>query len=130
MEGKKIVRSRINEKFIDSDGILVMKVIDGAHIDLDSLKEDAALNAELTGNKKVLALYDSRAFFTIEPKAREYLKSRIIDPSRIATAVLTKGLATRILVNFFISFNKPASPMKLFTNETTARKWLSSFKTR
>lgn len=128
MERTKTIRSSINEKYIDSEGILVMKVLEGAHISLTSLKEDALLNDELTGGAKVLALYDSRGFFTIEPEAREYLKSGIIDPTRIATAVLTKGLATTLLVNFFISFNKPKTPMKMFTSETAARKWLLSFR--
>lgn len=128
MEPIKVVRTKINEKYVDTEGILRIKVIEGAHIDMTSLKEDGEVNLELTNNKKALALYDSRAFFTIEPEAREYLRSGILDPTRIATAVLTDRLATKLLVNFFIRFNKPKTPMKMFTCELQALKWLNSFK--
>ena len=125
---EKIVRTKINEKYVDSNGILRIKVIEGAHIDLVSLKEDGEVNLQLTGDRKTLALYDSRGFFTIEPEAREYLRSGIVDPTRIATAVLTDRLATKLLVNFFIRFNKPKTPMKMFTSEDEALDWLKNFR--
>lgn len=128
MKIQEIVCTKINEKYVDDDGILRIKVIEGAHIDLESIKEDGLVNMQLTNNKRSLALYDSRAFFTIEPDAREYLRSGIIDPTRIATAVLTDRLATKILVNFFIRFNKPQTPMKMFTSEKQALKWLKEFR--
>lgn len=127
---EEFIRTRINEKYVDSDGILRIKVIEGAHMDVASLKEDGEANIQLTGNRRVLALYDSRGFFTIEPEAREYLRSGIVDPTRIATAVLTDRLATKLLVNFFIRFNKPKTPMKMFTNEKQALIWLKSFNTK
>ncbi|MBL7931288.1 MAG: hypothetical protein JNL60_05285 [Bacteroidia bacterium] len=126
---ENVIRSGINEKYIDSDGILRIKVLEGAHIDVESLKADGEINIQLAGNRKVLALYDSRGFFTIEPEAREYLRSGIVDPTRIATAVLTDRLATKLLVNFFIRFNKPKTPMKMFTSEQQALSWLKSFET-
>ena len=128
MEETVVLRSTINEKYLDAEGILRIKVIEGAHMTVAALEEDARLNIELTGDKKALALYDARGFFTIEPKAREYLKSGIIDPTRIATAVLTNRLAVRILANFFMRFNKPKTPMKMFSHEEAALKWLRSFR--
>jgi hypothetical protein len=127
MEKPTLIRTKINEKYIDKTGILRIKVIDGVHIDLQSLQEDAAMNPDLTQNKKTLALYDARAFFTIEPAARAYLKSGVVDETRIATAVLINNLAVRILVNGFIKLDRPKTPMKLFTNEQAALKWLNSF---
>lgn len=127
MEATK-VRTKINEKYVDDEGILRINVLEGAHIDLPSLIEDGEANHLLTGNRKTLALFDSRAFFTIEPDAREYLRSGIIDPTRIATAVITDRLATKLLVNFFIRFNKPKTPMRMFTTEQGALEWLRQFK--
>src|SRR5690348_3784102 len=82
MHEKKVVRTKINEKYVDGEGFLRIKVMDGVHIDLPSLKEDAAVNMILTNNQKALALYDSRAFFTIDQDARDYVKSGITDPTR------------------------------------------------
>lgn len=124
----KMVKTKINEKYVDQEGILRIKVIDGVHIDLEALKEDASVNMELTGNQKALALYDSRAFFTMDKEARDYLKSGILDPTRIATAVLTNNLAVRILVNFIITFNPPKTPMKMFHEEKEALDWLRKVK--
>ncbi len=128
MEKPNLVRTKINEKFVDEEGILRIKVIEGAHMDLQSMKEDAAANIELMGDKKALALFDSRVFFTIEKDARDYVKSGIVDPTRIATAVLTDKLGVRLLVNFFIRFNKPTTPMKMFGDEESALKWLRQFR--
>ncbi|WP_317897705.1 DUF7793 family protein [Aurantibacillus circumpalustris] len=127
MQNIKIVKTKINKKYVDKEGFLRIKVIDGVHIDLPALKEDAAVNMTLTNNQKALALYDSRAFFTIDQEARDYVKSGITDPTRIATAVLTDKLATTLLVNFFIRFNKPSTPMKMFTCEKKALQWLRKF---
>lgn len=128
MQENEVIRTRINEKYVDREGFLRIKVIEGVHIDLPSLKEDAAVNMVLTNNKKTLALYDSRAFFTIDQDARDYVKSGITDPTRLATAVLINQLGTRLLVNFFIRFNKPRTPMRLFTCEDNALKWLRELK--
>jgi len=128
MSSQKIIRTKINEKYVDSEGFLRIKVIEGVHIDLPTLKEDAAVNMVLTNNQKAFAVYDSRAFFTIDKDARDYVKSGITDPTRIATAVLTDKLATLLLVNFFIRFNKPSTPMKMFSSEEKALKWLRRLK--
>lgn len=127
-ETTKLVRTRINEKYVDNEGILRIKVIEGAHIDVQALKEDGAVNLELTNHQPALAVYDSRGFFTIEPEAREYLRSGIVDPTRLATAVITDRLSTKLLVNFFIRFNKPSTPMKMFTCEEKALQWLREIK--
>ena len=73
------IRTKINEKWVDENGILWMKVIDGVHIDLPSLIEDAFVDTQLINGKKALALYDARAFFTIPPEARDYVRSGILN---------------------------------------------------
>ena len=42
----------------------------------------------------------------------------------IAQAVLVNSLATRIAGNFYIRFNKPTKPTKIFTNAEDAKSWL------
>lgn len=122
------IRTKINEKWMDEDGILHIKAIDGVLIDLPSLKEDDAVNPQLTGGKKVLAFYDGRANFMITPEARRYVRSGILNKSRIATAVVTNKLFLVLLVNFINNFGKPKSPLRMFRNEKEAMKWLRGFK--
>ncbi len=121
------VRTRINHKWME-DGILRMKVIAGVHIDLPGLIDDAAADVNLSEGKKVLALYDARSYFTISPEANRYVKSGILNKTRIATAVLTDKSFMRLLVNLINNFNKPSSPLKMFDNEKKALEWLKSFR--
>ena len=124
----KKIRTGINEKWVDENGILWIKPFEGAFVDLASLKADDATNPELTGGKKALALYDARANFKVTPDARAFVRSGILNRSRIATAVLTDKIFMRILVNFVNNFSKPKSPLKMFNNEKEAMQWLMSFK--
>ncbi len=125
---QKKVRTKINEKWVDENGILWIKVIEGAHIDLPSLIDDNAVNAPLTGGKKALALYDARNYYTITNEATDYLRSGILNKSRIATAIVTSSLGTRLLVNFLGKIKKVESPMKMFATEEEALVWLDTFK--
>lgn len=124
----KKIKTRINEKWVDENGILWIKVIEGVNIDLPSLIEDASVNDSLTGGKKALALYDARNFFTITPEASDYVKTGILDRSRIATAVVTHRLAARLIINVITMLKKPESPIKMFNNEKDALLWLNTFK--
>jgi hypothetical protein len=124
----KKIRTKINEKWVDENGILWIKVIEGASIDLENLIEDASVNDSLTDGKKALALYDARSFFTITPEASDYVKSGILNKSRIATAVVTDKLAARLIVNVVAMVRKPETPLKMFNNEKDALRWLHSFK--
>lgn len=114
---------------MDENGILRIKAIEGVSIDLEKLIEDDAVNPQLTAGEKVLALYDARAFFTISPQAEKFVRSGILNKSRIATAVLTDKFFVRLIVNF-INFARPKSPLKMFKREEEALKWLSSYKKR
>jgi hypothetical protein len=119
-----VIVTRINEKFVDENGILNIKVREGAYIDLESLKEDHMADFPLTGHKDVLALFDARTFFTITREARDYVNSGIMDRTRAATAVLINNVAVRILMNGFLRINRPKTPFKMFTDKEEAVKWL------
>ncbi len=120
--------TKINEKFVDENGILRIKVREGVHIDLESLKEDHEADFQLTGHKQVLALFDARAFFTITKDARDYVNSGIMDKTRLATAALINNIGARILMNGFLFINRPKTPFKIFTNKDEAIKWLLNIK--
>lgn len=60
-------------------------------------------------------------------EAREYMaKDPEINKVRKAFAIITNSLGTRILANFYMNFNKPLSPGKLFTDEHKALVWLKT----
>jgi hypothetical protein len=122
-----VIRTPINEKYIDDEGFLRMKVIDGVQITVDNLKEDMSVNKELTGGKKICVLYDARPNFLITVQAREFLQTEAFNADRLATAVITNKLGVRIMVNFMTRVKKTVTPLRVFSNEEKALKWLRSF---
>ncbi len=124
------IKTKINEKWIDEQGIVWMKAIEGVHMDIEALKEDHERSLELLGSHKILVMYDARSHFSISPEARAFLSKGILNENRIATAVLSPNLGVRLLVNFMNSINPPKSPLKMFSNEMDAMQWLQFIKTK
>ena len=60
----------------------------------------------------------------ISSEARKFGSSPDVQKNLIAQAVLVNSLATRIAANFYIRFNKPPKPIRLFTNSEDAFSWL------
>lgn len=118
------ITTPINEKYIDAQGILRITVLEGAEITLEKLKQDHQQGLELTGGQKCLALVDTRNSFSITPEARAYMKEDIVDPTRIATAVVSNNTVSRLIVNLFMKLNPPATPFKMFGDEKEATEWL------
>lgn len=114
----------INEKFLDEKDILHINVLEGTEITLEKLKIDHEMGLKLTGNRKVLALVDTRASFVITPEAREFMRSDVINQYRIATAVVTDNSVSRIIVNLFMKLNTPSTPFKMFNCPEKAEQWL------
>ncbi|MEI6019753.1 MAG: hypothetical protein WCR21_01365 [Bacteroidota bacterium] len=124
------IKTKINEKWIDEQGIVWMKAIEGVHMDIEALKEDHERSLELADSHKILVMYDARSHFTISPEARSFLTKGILNENRIATAVLSPNLGVRLLVNFMNTIHPPKSPLKMFSNEEDAMRWLSLVKER
>jgi hypothetical protein len=124
---KRRVRTNAYEMFLDKDGIMHRKVVEDAHIDIDEMKASDKLSLEMNKGKKLLLLVNARTFHTLTPEAAKYLKNSI-QKTRIATAVLSGGIHTRILADFMAPPSKGSPPLRIFTKETEAVKWLLSFK--
>ena len=118
------IKTKINTKWVDEHGILWMKVLDGAHIDLPSLLDDYERGLELIENREVYAIYDATPFFTITAEARDYLNSGVLNKNRKATAVITSNLAVRLLVNFMNRFKQRQSPLNMFPDQASAFDWI------
>lgn len=123
----KTIVSPISTKSLDENGILHIRVTEGAHVDLDSIRADHQLCLQLTGGRKVPALFDASVFFTITAEARDYAKEHISDRYRVATAVLTNKVGVKILAQGYININQPVTPVKIFCKQEEALEWLLGF---
>ena len=121
------VRTSVTEMYIDDDGILRIKLKEGAVITLEKIKEHLKASSDLLGEKKVLTLIDGSAQFTMAEEANEYLASKEGAKNRIAAAFVTNSYLNRVWINLYVQFNKPLTPTKMFMSEAKAIAWLKSF---
>jgi hypothetical protein len=63
----------------------------------------------------------------VEPIAREIISKHVeYSKIRIAEAFLINSLANLLIANFYIKFNRPPNPTKVFNNLESALEWLRS----
>jgi hypothetical protein len=108
------------------DGILRIRINEGANIDLSQAKLTNETIRRLCGDAKILVLTDATAQYTITKEAQEFGAQHV--DNRIATAVLSSNPLGKISLNIFLSIFKPSTKFKFFTNEEKAVEWLKSMR--
>lgn len=106
------------------EGILYIRLLENAEIDLTRSKEMQRASVEITKGDKFVALIDARAKVTVTKEAREWGSTKEAHGKMIAQAIWVNSLANRLVGNFIIQFHKPYAPTKLFSDENTALEWL------
>lgn len=104
--------------------IIKFKVFDGIHLTLQDGEKIHQVMVELSKGDPYAVLMDASNFFSSTDQIRELLASKEIVGLRYAAAGVVKLLSVRLMGQFFINFNKPASPTKIFNTEEKALNWL------
>lgn len=113
---------------VDKKNIAYKRIIKDTHVDLDSLKQSFKETLGFLGNEKRLMLYDLRAHFTITDDALNYVIDKVMGETGIATAVVAKTIGVYLMADYAVNVKKIKSPLKVFTDETKALKWLAAQK--
>ena len=123
----KSVSTRIADNLLRDDGILVVRIKEGVEVDIEGVKENFKATFEMMEGRRCLAIIDARVIFNSTQEARDY--AALNAPHfRIAEAALINSLAIRIITNFYINFNKPSVPTRMFTSMDEAIKWLKELR--
>ena len=93
-------------------------------IDVRHLSKMQQIVGELGGDKKMPLLFMPHDFLHLSKEGGKYATTEEGTRFSAAIAVLVDNLAKRILLNFFLSFNKPKVLTKGFTNKEEAFEWL------
>ena len=110
------------------DDILLVKMKEGINLgekEMELLLQDAV---ELTSPNKYFAIIDTTVVYDSTPEARDFYSESDYSKYRYADAFIVNSLPMRLLVNFFIVFNKPKIPTKMFNNRESALTWIHSLK--
>jgi hypothetical protein len=77
------------------------------------------------GRFRLLVTADEQA--ALSPEAREYASSAESTDKIVADAVVVQNYSHEMTANFFIRFNKPNRPTRLFKHRDEAYEWLNTF---
>lgn len=82
---------------------------------------------EICEGKKLPFLFDAEDHVSITKEARDNA-FLIEDLAPIkASAVIASNLAYKLIAEFYVKFNKPKAPMKIFRKHADAIEWLKNF---
>lgn len=121
--------SNIQDKVIFKDlgsGIIENIVKEGVSIEREDILKINETNRSIAQGKKYTLLISSEAFATITREARELSASDQFIESTLAKAILVDSLGQKLVVNFYLSINKPKIKTRMFSNSDrdSAIKWL------
>lgn len=113
---------------LDEQGIVYVQFKAGEDVELkDMFKMHRWISEQLEGGKHYVVTAPEYGS-TVDPEVRTWARG----PQRVvhigADALVVKTLAHKLLANFYMKYNKPEHPTKVFSDMDSAVKWLLEIK--
>ena len=124
---KKQIDTTVANLILDDD-VLFVKMKNEIECDEAALEELFIASNQLAEFKKRHVIVDTRKSFNSSPEVRNLYASDKYIVHRYSDAFIVNSLSMRLLVNFYISFNKPKIPTKMFNTEEKPFEWINSLK--
>jgi hypothetical protein len=109
---------------IYANGLLESTVHEGAYLDVAYLRDGKTRIEEALKGKKAYVLNDCLGHYRISREARQLSASEQYSSHIAATAVIVNNAAVRLVLDLYMSIDKPYSPTRAFTKREEALKWL------
>jgi hypothetical protein len=122
---RRSVTTRTARVWIGDDGILYVEPLPGCTQARADAIENIAVIGEVAAGRRPPALADMRGVRGIDRGARAYYAEA--PPVVSAMALQVGSPLSRAVGTFFVGFNKPPTPTRLFTSADEARAWLRGF---
>ncbi len=94
------------------------------YIDLKDIQEVVDWVSKIAKGRQFVNIFEGAYNTDIAPEAREFAASANENKYTIADAILISSQAHSLVSNFYIKFNKPVKPTKVFTDRNKAIEWL------
>lgn len=115
---------------LNDQGLLIVRINDGAHQSLSDAKENLALAVSETRGARRPLLIDIRKAQPLEADARHHYSGQTLVDGFSALALLIEGSPFgRMMGNVYLRIARPGIPTQLFSDEARALEWLSAFRT-
>ena len=110
--------------FLRKDNIIQIQMKDNFDCNLDDAKKIVECIIHLSNNKKypLLSIYGEDNNFSAETKS--FIASH---QNTTADALVSNNILFNLIANFYLKFNKPVRPTRLFSNVDKAIEWLTNF---
>jgi hypothetical protein len=82
---------------------------------------------DIGNGKKFPNMLTANGFLNVHKDARALSASEEGNLYTLADALVVNSTALKLIANFYISFNKPVRPTKLFNSQEKAVEWLKTF---
>lgn len=105
------------------EGFILSEVKPGAEIGLKDAEQNTLFVREVSGSSLYPILVDLRRIKSISKEARDHFSMRGRKPGVTAIAMLVSSPVSRIIGNFFLGLNRPATPTRMFTSMEHAQEW-------
>jgi hypothetical protein len=122
---KKIFLDKIGSVTLIEKYIIHIDILPEVDLDVPEIKLLHEAVLKVSKGEKYAILSTSGFACTITPAAREYSATQpTMKEFRIAKALVVSNLAHSLVGNFYIKFNKPFNPTKMFRSKSEALNWL------
>lgn len=112
---------------IYDSNILHFKMDDGETLTAKDLQDSRKWTASIGGGK-YLNLIEAGILTEVEDDMRKSSASEAENKHTIADAIIVKSLSQRLIANFYLRFNRPVKPTRIFSDPESAAFWLMSFR--
>ena len=122
---KQLIQGEIADYFLDSSGILI-SYSKNVERTVDSIARNVELVKKITNNKPVpLLIYLVSS--PIPDKETQRFSTEKLPEIYSAMAMVSKPGLSAFIMKLLFRFQKPPIPMKSFTDDAKALKWLENF---
>lgn len=121
-----LVKAELSFCTIAKEGNIIVLRYKEKHVDLDACHEFMAWCESTIPNQKYPMLNVLHPNNTFTEEAKKFSANEGVSYSISEAFVLNNGML-KIIGNFYLRFNRPKVPTRLFSGEEEARKWLNTF---
>lgn len=109
---------------LGSDGMMRVMFKHKKEVNEDAFRELFKVFNELSNGKAYAYIYYAEdTSVTVSEDGRRFAKEEEFSFPKICNAVVVTNLAHKLLANFYLRFNKPSYPFKVFSKKEDAEKW-------
>ncbi|HET8963675.1 MAG TPA: hypothetical protein VFM99_07250 [Chitinophagales bacterium] len=113
----------------EQDDVLFFKYAPKLEMDIEIAKKIVENRLEYTNNKPMYTVIDGSNLKSTTKEARDYMTNPDGGLKGIlAGAFLANSVVTTVIINLYLTINKPPTPAKFFSNKQDALKWINEIR--